>query len=262
MCISDRSLLEGVLIDCMLRRGAHAESDGVAAPFEAGVRRRSIAGLARAVDNEQEHARHVAHLTLRLFDELQTLGFHPYGAYERELLEYAALLHDVGVFISHVGHHKHSYYLIRHSELAGFTNEEIEVIAGLAFYHRKALPKKRHAHFAALDAPAQRLVRKLSVFLRLAEGLDRSHLGLVRDIEVSYSRLPERLALTLVSDADPQLEVWYMKNESSVFEEVFGIPLEIRVRRPDAPVSEPPKPAGVGVTVPASGSATFRAVNR
>jgi exopolyphosphatase/guanosine-5'-triphosphate,3'-diphosphate pyrophosphatase len=232
LLLSDRSLREGIIVDSLLRRTASAENG--AAPFEAGVRRRSIEGLARATESEREHAQHVTRLTLRLFDQLHVLGYHPYGPRERELLEYAALLHDVGIFVSHIGHHRHSYYLIRHSELAGFTDEEIEIVANLAYFHRKSMPKRRHAHFQALNRPTQRLVRRLAVLLRVAEGLDRSQLGLVQEVELSRNRPPERLTLTLVSDADPHLEVWYVSNESPIFEEVYGIPLEVRVRRPDA----------------------------
>jgi exopolyphosphatase/guanosine-5'-triphosphate,3'-diphosphate pyrophosphatase len=163
-------------VDCLQRRreqrvGAENEAaDNATTRVAAGVRRRSIEKMARATDSEGAHARHVTHLTLRLFDQFGALGLHPYGRSERELLEYAALLHDVGVFVSQIGHHRHSYYLIRHSPLAGFTNEEIEIIANLAYFHRKSLPKKRHAHFVALSPAAQRLVRRLSLLLRLPKG--------------------------------------------------------------------------------------------
>lgn len=235
LLISDRSLREGVLVDCLQRRGVRP---GAAMPDETGARRRSIEKMARATGDELVHARHVTGLTLELFDQFASLGLHAYGRAERELLEYAALLHDVGIFVSHVGHHRHSYYLIRHSPLAGFTNEEIEVIANLAYFHRKSLPKKRHAHFQVLPLATQRMVRKLSVLLRLAEGMDRSHLSLVRSVQTSVAPAsagrPRRLVLSFVApDADPHLEVWYVQNEAAVFEEVFDLPLEIRVRRPD-----------------------------
>ncbi len=233
LLISDRSLREGVLVDSLQRRAA-AKRTPVSGSTDAGVRRRSIESLARAGESEKEHAQHVTRLTLRLFDEFGSLGLHPYGSYERELLEYAALLHDVGVFVAHNGHHRHSYYLIRHSPLAGFTNEEIDVIANLAYFHRKSLPKRRHTHFQALPRPTQRLVRKLSVLLRLAEGMDRSHLGLVRDVEAAVAHPRERLELTLVSDADPRLEVWYVNSESPVVEEVYGMPLDVSVRQTDS----------------------------
>lgn len=220
--ISDRSLREGVLVDALRRRASGNESR------DTGVRRQSIERLTRLVPGEENHARHVARLCLRLFDQAQALGLHGYGTRERELLEYAALAHDVGIFVSHSGHHRHSYYLIRHSELAGFTDEETRVIANLAYFHRKSVPKKRHEHFQELGRDDQRMVRKLSTLLRLAEGLDRSHLGLVRDVTLTLEK--EHVLLTLHSDGDPRLETWYVDSECAAFEDGFGIGLSIAQR--------------------------------
>jgi exopolyphosphatase/guanosine-5'-triphosphate,3'-diphosphate pyrophosphatase len=221
--IADRSLREGVIVDALLRR------QGTNSGYEAGVRRRSIESLMRVLPGEEAHARHVAKLTLRLFDRAKSIGLQNYSLPKRELLEYAALLHDIGVFVSHTGHHRHSYYLIRHSELAGFTDEEIEVIANLAYFHRKSPPKKRHAHFQVLDREDQQLVRRLAALLRLAEGLDRSHLGLVRDVDLSITErgTHRSLRLTAYTDSNPQLELWYVGNEKAAIEEAFGMPLEI-----------------------------------
>lgn len=221
--IADRSLREGVIVDALMRR------EGANSGYEAGVRRRSIENLMRVLPGEEAHARHVAGLTLRLFEEAKKVDLHNYSLPEQELLEYAALLHDIGIFVSHTGHHRHSYYLIRHSELAGFTDEEIEVIANLAYFHRKSPPKKRHVHFQALDRDDQQMVRTLSAFLRLAEGLDRSHLGLVKDVSLSIAEQGAHrwLRLTAHTDADPQLEFWYVGNEKAAVEEALGLPLEI-----------------------------------
>ncbi|MBC8102465.1 MAG: Ppx/GppA family phosphatase [Cytophagales bacterium] len=221
--VADRSLREGVIVDALLRR------QGVSASDEAGVRRRSIETLMRVLPGEEAHARQVTRLTLRLFDQAKEAGLHPYGPAERELLEYAALVHDIGVFVSHTGHHRHSYYLIRHSELAGFTDEEIEIIANLAYFHRKSPPKKRHAHYQALARDDQQMVRPLAALLRLAEGLDRSHLGLVRDVSLKVVEQGTHrwLRLSLQSDSDPQLELWYVGSEKAAVEEAFGLPLEI-----------------------------------
>ncbi len=229
--IAERSLREGVLVEAILRRqSANAEP-----AFEAGVRSRSIQKLGQFISREAVHARHVADLTLSLFDQTRLLGLHAYGPHERELLEYAALLHDVGVFISHSGHHRHSYYLIRHFELAGFSDEEIEIMANLAYFHRKASPKKRHAHFVSLPAPTQTLVRKLSCLIRIAEGLDRSHLGLVKSVSAAVSPAPEPTEMktvTLVLDApqsDPRLELWQLATEREIWQEAFGTDLVVQV---------------------------------
>lgn len=236
--IAERSLREGVLVEAILRRqNANPTTEPA---FEAGVRSRSIQKLGQFISREAVHARHVADLTLRLFDQTRTLGLHAYGPHERELLEYAALLHDVGVFISHSGHHRHSYYLIRHFELAGFSDEEIEIMANLAYFHRKASPKKRHAHFVGLPAPTQTLVRKLSCLIRIAEGLDRSHLGLVKSVTAAVSPAPnptELKTVTLVLDAplsDPRLELWQIATEREIWQEAFGTDLVVQVGYADA----------------------------
>jgi exopolyphosphatase/guanosine-5'-triphosphate,3'-diphosphate pyrophosphatase len=224
LLIADRSLREGVIVDALLRR--HGAGSSL---FEAGVRRRSVEALMRLLPAEEAHARHVARLTLQLFDQARDAGLHACGAGPRELLEYAALLHDVGVFVSHSGHHRHSYYLIRHSEMAGFTDEERAILANLAYFHRKSTPRRRHTHFQALPRDDQQMVRALAALLRITEGLDRSHIGLVRGVRLTVSGIGQRRRahLTLESEGDPQLEVWYVANEGGVFQEAFGIPLDV-----------------------------------
>jgi len=221
--ISDRGLREGIIVD-RLRRGDLAP---VAEDFSA--RRRSIGQLMAATGVDEAHSAHIVHLSLSIFDQWKALGLHDYGR-ARELLEYAALLHDAGFFVSHTDHQQHSYYLIRHSELLGFNDREIEIMASLALYHRKAVPRRRHAHFARLDAKAQRAIRVLSCALRLAEALDRSHLMLVRDVACEKLTKPDRVRLTLFSAADAQLELWAAEGQSPAFEKTFGLPLEVQVQ--------------------------------
>jgi exopolyphosphatase/guanosine-5'-triphosphate,3'-diphosphate pyrophosphatase len=230
--IAERSLREGVLVDAILRRLVRS---GAQAPdsfaFEAGIRRRSVDRLSRLNSDEEKHNHHVAFLALRLFDEAKEAGLHDCGAAERELLEYAALLHDVGVWVSHGGHHRHSYYLVRHSDdMSGFTDEEIEIIANLTYFHRKSPPRKRHAHFALLSPAVQTKVRQCAVFLRMAEGLDRSHLGAVRDVALTVEGEPRsaNLILTPATDSDANLETWYVSSDTSAWEEAFGMPLVVR----------------------------------
>jgi exopolyphosphatase/guanosine-5'-triphosphate,3'-diphosphate pyrophosphatase len=237
LLISDRSLREGVLVDALKRRATPysdtatlRENNG-----DSGVRRRSIERLLRLVPGEEVHARHVAFLTLRLFDQTRTLGLHPYGERERELLEYAALAHDIGIFVSHSGHHRHSFYLIRHSELAGFTDLETRLIANMAYFHRKSTPKKRHEHFMELSPDDQKRVRRLSALLRVAEGLDRSHLGLVKDVKLVFAPDTGRrrtVRLQIQSSDDPRLELWYVGSEREAFADAFGVELELSSREP------------------------------
>lgn len=230
--ISDRGMRHGILVDRLMR-----EEDARATYETTSVRRRSILQLARACNFEEEHALHVARLALSLFDQLRHLGYHPYGPRERELLDYAALVHDIGCFLSHTNHQQHAYYLVRYSDLLGFNDTEIEIIANVAYYHRKALPKKKHENLANLTRQGRKLVSVLAAILRVAEGLDRSHLGLVEAARLEPARNPDRLLLTLTSQADCQLEIWGVETNRDLFEKVFGCPLTMQVVLPCAQVA-------------------------
>ena len=129
------------------------------------ARRRGMGGLRGRAVADREHSQHVATLALDLFD--RTAELHGLGDDAREYLEAAALLCNVGLFLSHAGHHRHSYYVIRNSDLlSGFTDREIELIALIARYHRKGLPRAAHPEFAALSKADQRLVRACAGLLR------------------------------------------------------------------------------------------------
>lgn len=217
---SDRGLREGILLDHILR-----EDDSLKHFQSLTVRKRSVLQLAKACNYEAEHAEHTAFLALRLFDELRIMGEHPYGNTSRELLEYASILHDIGAFLSHSDHHRHAYYLIRNYDLLGFDDTEIDVMANVAFYHRKGFPKKRHPNMEGLDKMQRARVAALSSLLRVAEGLDRSHLGLVTDIRLKLKTDPPGFILTLLSKGDCELEMWGVQNSSDLFEYVFHKPL-------------------------------------
>jgi exopolyphosphatase / guanosine-5'-triphosphate,3'-diphosphate pyrophosphatase len=228
--ISDRGLREGILIDYLLREGgkmgitAEAERDMLR---DASVRERSTKRLARRTQIDEEHARTVIALSAQLFDRTKALGLHDFGSDERELLSYGALLHDCGFFVSHTSHHLHSYYLIRHSELLGFNDLETEVIAQIALFHRKGLPKDKNASFAALPPQEQHVVRVLSCLVRLAEALDRSHLGLVRSVRLTRAAKlgPVRMSADIAPGADPALELWAIVAQQEAFRKTFGADL-------------------------------------
>ncbi|HLM28571.1 MAG TPA: Ppx/GppA phosphatase family protein, partial [Acidimicrobiales bacterium] len=168
LTFSDYALREGVLLDTWRREhggSLHELSD---------LRRRSVMHLVDLTDEDPAHSAQVAHLALELFDATaDRLGL---GDDSRELLEASALLANVGLFVSHTGHHKHSYYVIRNSEhLTGFTDREVELIAQVARYHRKSTPRKKHPEFVQLGPEDQVRVRALAGLLRVAVGLDRTH---------------------------------------------------------------------------------------
>jgi exopolyphosphatase/guanosine-5'-triphosphate,3'-diphosphate pyrophosphatase len=181
------------------------------------VRRRSVIELAERCNYLPDHAQQVARLALRLFDA--TRADHDLDDRAREWLEYGALLHDIGVHISYERHHKHSYYLVKHGDLRGFEPGEIEIVALIARYHRQTLPKKSHAEFGALARRARRTVRLLAAFLRLAEGLDRSHGQVVSDIEIAHDT--DGLIVRLKGNADPELELWAANRHAAPLAELL-----------------------------------------
>lgn len=180
-------------------------------------RRRSVHEIAFRFQWEERHAQHVAATATFLFHVCHPLYDGPKS--DVELLEYAALLHDVGYLISHDEHQKHSRYLIKHADLQGFQPEEVSIISLVARYHRNAKPSSSHEHFRCLSPEEQKRVRQLASLLRIAEGLDRSHF---QNVVALRSRLTDQaLHLFLATKGDPQLEVWAGKEEGGLFEEVF-----------------------------------------
>jgi exopolyphosphatase/guanosine-5'-triphosphate,3'-diphosphate pyrophosphatase len=225
--MSDRGTRHGILIDRLLLEGeARASYESTT------VRERSILQLSRGCNFDEEHAEHISRLCLSLFDQLRSMGLHPYGKRERELLRYSALVHDIGCFLSHSNHQRHAYYLVRHSDLLGFNDTEIDVIANVAYYHRKSVPKKRHVNLQALSRQDRKLVSVLAGILRVAEGLDRSHLALVREVRLAAGKSGGQMELTLFSEADCQLELWGVETNKDLFEEEFAVKLSLRVEQP------------------------------
>lgn len=167
----------------------------------------------------RRHAEHVKTLSVQLFDQL--IPLHGMGDRERELLEAAALLHDVGYHISADQHHKHSEYIIRNSAMPGFTSTETELIASIARYHRKSHPKKKHAVYAMMSADEQHVVQVLASILRIAEGLDRRQQSVVRELKVTIAQAEISLGLKTPT-AVPDIELWGAERRKELMEETFG----------------------------------------
>lgn len=219
--ISERGLREGLPIDYMSRTDEAHQFD------HASFRERSVLELGRRCGFDEPHARQVVKLAWELFDSAKEAGLHELGEWERELLEHACLLHDIGSFVSYANHRAHSYYFIRNADLLGFDQTEISLIAAIALFHHKAFPRLKHPEFAELDKRSRGIVRVLCTFLRIAESLDRSHLGAVGHAVISSpDRKTAVLALTPAKDC--HLELWEVRNHEKAFEKVFGRKLEIR----------------------------------
>ena len=223
--VSSDALREGIVIDYVARELKWIRR---LAPYRSR-RRQSVYELAMRLRYDQAHAEHVKALALQLFDAAQAL--HGLDAEARELLEYAAVLHDVGYAISRRNHHKHALYIIQEADLQGFTPGEKAVVANVARYHRAGAPKATHADFQRLSPEQKQLVMQLSAFLRLANGLDRSHFRNVARLvpRVEGEGGGRVFALTLYTHADPALDVWAARQGGGLFESVFGVPVEIRV---------------------------------
>jgi len=238
VALEDCGLREGLLVD-HLARGGHGEL-----VRGTSVRERSVLQLARATSFDERHARQVAGLALELFDTARAARLHRYGSAERDLLEYAALLHDIGTFLSYTRHHQHTYYLVRHADLIGFDQEEIAIIAATAYFHRKALPAPRFEAFSGLDRRSRKVVRRLGALLRLAEHLDGGHAG-----ATAHARLQREeggtLALQIEPAGDWSLEQWALERRRESIEKALGRPLTIVVRPypPAVPVRSPRSPS-------------------
>ncbi|HKK09394.1 MAG TPA: Ppx/GppA phosphatase family protein, partial [Bacteroidales bacterium] len=217
--ISSQALREGIV----LRYIKKEMSDGVRVHLDESPRRRSVLELVHKCDWHEEHSMHVAKIAVKLFDELS--GELDLEFQDRELLEYASFMHDIGYQISHRKHHKHALYIINNADLKGFKEEEIDVMANVARYHRRSTPKSRHSHFKKLDKNAKARVNKLSAILRVADGLDRSHFQNVRELEVVKNT--SQIKLKIETETDPNLEIWGAMRKRFLFEEVTGKELEI-----------------------------------
>jgi exopolyphosphatase/guanosine-5'-triphosphate,3'-diphosphate pyrophosphatase len=230
--LCDLALREGLVLDYIHQH----RSDIARVDRYPDVRRRSTIELAERCNWEADHSKKVAHLALSLFD--QTITTHGLGDREREWLEFASLLHDIGNHISYEKHHRHSYYLIKHGDLRGFEPEEIEVIALVARYHRRALPARSHIGLADLSKKLQKAVAVLASFLRIAETLDRSRNGIVRKVELRERAGTLRLNVLAVEDCE--LEVWAANKQITALENTLKRPVKIvanHLQQADEPAS-------------------------
>jgi exopolyphosphatase/guanosine-5'-triphosphate,3'-diphosphate pyrophosphatase len=180
------------------------------------LRRRTVMELARRCQFREDHGTHVARLALSIFD--QTRRLHKLATGDGELLEYTALLHDIGFYISPHRHHRHSAYLILNHAMTGFSRAEVRIIALAARHHRKVEPKRGRGLMRLLSKGDCRRVRYLAAILRIADALDRTHARLVRAVRCSVS--PKTVDVRIDADGDPELEIWAARRKGDLFEEL------------------------------------------
>lgn len=179
--------------------------------------------LGRRYQFDEQHGTAVARYALQLFE--QTRMLHNLGIEHRLILEVAALLHDIGMFINGTDHHKHTYYVLSGSPLVGLGQSQMMLIANVARYHRKSLPKVQHDGYRMLPAKDRVVVSKLAAILRLADAMDNEHASKVTDLAVDFKK--PKLSIRLSGEGDMLLEKWALLKKAELFEEVFNVKITI-----------------------------------
>jgi exopolyphosphatase/guanosine-5'-triphosphate,3'-diphosphate pyrophosphatase len=183
--------------------------------------------LGRRYGFEEEHCRQDARLAVQIFDGTSEL--HQLDDEYRPLLYCAGLLHDIGYVDGYWGHHKTAYKLIMKASLPGIDDREKRIVANVARYHRGARPSTKHKGFAALEPEDREIVTMLGAILRLADGLDRSHMDAVQGLTVwvEGSRLIVEVSCPLgCSD-----EVWAGEKKGRFLGDLFGVQVQVYPRR-------------------------------
>ncbi len=213
--ISDQGLREGMQVDYLLGRG-HKEFN---------LRNSSILTLARRCGSNETHSAQVKILALRLFDGLKKAGLHIMDDDTKEILGYAAILHDIGEFISYKDHNLHTYTIITNSNMPGFNADEIEDMALMAKFHHKRFPAGTNKFLRPLNKNRAKNVRMCALMLRMADVLDRHRSSPVEDMNGRLTK--NSVIIELTSKEDLSMEVWKMEELSDAFKDVFGLDLKI-----------------------------------
>jgi len=214
--ISPLALREGIVFDLVNR----TQTDDALHRLN-NLRRKSVITVAERYEEDVDHAEHITNLVLQLFDA--TVEIHQLGGNERDILEAAALLHNIGLYIAHSSHHRHSYYLVRNTEqLAGFTEQETELIAQVARYHRKSGPKPKHPEWAALDAADRAVVEMLAALLRVGIGLDRGDRSIIQRVEVDVADVSLTIRARTRPGVDADLEIYSANSRATLLTKLTG----------------------------------------
>ncbi len=236
--VHDRGIRDGLLLEMAERARGEAPAAAPSDPM------RSVQRFARACRYDHTHCEHTAGLALQIFDQLRDQSSKLSESIassltdeSRTILEAAALLQDVGYHINYTRHHKHSHHLILHADLLGFTPRQTRMIANVARYHRRALPKLKHESFARLDAVHRDTVRTLSSILRVAGGLDRAHVQRVSSVRVVVDG--ERARFAAEAPDDPHVELWGASRKSDLFEQHFGLDVSFEWAPPTPGATQP-----------------------
>ncbi|HUO57978.1 MAG TPA: Ppx/GppA phosphatase family protein [bacterium] len=173
---------------------------------------------------DELHANTVSRLSLELFDKTKKL--HRLGDEHKLPLEAAAQLHDIGQFVNYAAHHKHSYYLIKASQLIGLKPDQVELVANISRYHRKAMPKLTHENYRLLPPRDRVVMCKLAAILRVADAMDHDHSSNVQGFRIQYKK--PHFSVKLLGQGDMLLEKWSLLKKCDLFEKVFKVKFSVR----------------------------------
>ena len=218
--VSKRGLRDGLMVDLLQRQ--YANSD---AWHPDADRAESLEQVCQKYSNDTAHSQHVSQLALNLFYQLQKL--HKLPEKYASILHAAAMLHDIGAIITHAKHHKHSYYLIKSSGMKSFNKLDLELVANIARYHRKAHPSQKHLGFSQLSPANQDVVRKLSSLLRVADALDFRREQRVESVSCAVKS--KVLTVSIAAAASVQEEIAWAGKKGRLIQEVFNT--ELRIQR-------------------------------
>ena len=214
MIVTDVSMRDGILWDLVYSTADHQ----AAYLYKEVIQSAQTIGQKYCTD--MAHAQHTRILAARLFDELA--AEHRLSDRHRLLLEVAALLHEIGAFVSGRAHHKHSYYLIANSEILGLTQDELIMVANIARYHRRSRPKPSHVDYMSMSREARMVVNKLAALLRVADALDVSRTQSIRDFRCRIDN-NNGFAITLPAGLDLILERRSLAEKADMFQDIYGL---------------------------------------
>ena len=217
MIVSHVSMRDGLLLE--LAREVTGKEDE---SLPAGVIH-SATTLAEKYHVDLDHARGVADAAVRLFDVFQP--DHGLGPRYRLLLRVAALLHEVGGFVSSRAHHKHSEYLIANSEIFGLTRREIVLVSQIARYHRRSVPRASHLSYASLTRESRVVVSKLAALLRVADAVVRGHHR--RQAEINFQRQGDELVISIPGGSILLLEQRALDAKGGLLEDIYGVKIRL-----------------------------------
>jgi exopolyphosphatase/guanosine-5'-triphosphate,3'-diphosphate pyrophosphatase len=210
--VPDVSIREGVLIETML------EEKGIWDKTYAKQIAASAWALARRYHVDESHTENVVQLAIKIFDQMPS----EHGLFSRErlYLELAAILHDIGYFVSNSSHHKHGHYIVENSEIFGLAREDIQIVSNVVRYHRGSIPLRSHPEFNSLSREMRLVVMKLAAILRVADSLDRSHTQKITDVSLEFE--DRNVLLNVQSTKDLEVERYALSSKGKYFEEVYG----------------------------------------